>query len=173
MALSLCPTVLKLNLTFLNITEMLLTLHVPCVVFLEWRAVLFLENWLKRFTRMKMRMNLVRWVRYESQIWAGSLSLCIGCYLFIFFPDYFLFPCPFHFLLFIFDILLIIRRRKRRIFSNLYHLYIYTLGMGRFPDSLGASATKVNDAMHRFKKCASDTSWHLYCDASFLTYLHW
>ncbi len=36
----------------------------------------------------------------------------------------------------------------------------YTLGMGRFPDSLGASAKKVKDAMHRFKKCASDTSWH-------------
>ncbi len=30
--------------------------------------------------------------------------------------------------------------------------------MGRFPDSLGASAKKVNDAVHRFKKCASDTS---------------
>ncbi len=44
--------------------------------------------------------------------------------------------------------------------------------MGRFPDSLGASAKKVKDEMHRFKKCASDTSWHLYRDASFLTYLH-
>ncbi len=28
------------------------------------------------------------------------------------------------------------------------------LGMGRFPDSLFASTNKVNDAMHRFKKCA-------------------
>ncbi len=44
--------------------------------------------------------------------------------------------------------------------------------MGRFPDSLGASAKKVNDAVHRFKKCASDTSKHLYRDASFLTFLH-
>ncbi len=45
------------------------------------------------------------------------------------------------------------------------------LGMGRFPDLLGASAKKVNDAMHRFKKSASDTSWHFYRDGSFLTYL--
>ncbi len=51
-------------------------------------------------------------------------------------------------------------------------IYIYILGMGIFPDSLGASAKKVNNAMHRFKKCASHTSWHLYRDASFLTYLH-
>ncbi len=48
----------------------------------------------------------------------------------------------------------------------------YKTGMGRFPDLLGASAKKVSDAMHRFKKCASDTSWHLYRDASFLTYLY-
>ncbi len=34
--------------------------------------------------------------------------------------------------------------------------------MGRFPDSLGAPAKKVNDAMYQFKKCASDSSWHLY-----------
>ncbi len=27
------------------------------------------------------------------------------------------------------------------------------LGMGRLPDSLGASAKKVHDAIHRFKKC--------------------
>ncbi len=47
-----------------------------------------------------------------------------------------------------------------------------TVGMGRFPDSLGASAKKVNDAMHRFKKCALAISWHLYRDALFLTYLH-
>ncbi len=52
------------------------------------------------------------------------------------------------------------------------YIYIYILGMGIFPDSLGASAKKVNDAMHRFKKCASHTSWHLYRDASFLSYLH-
>ncbi len=45
------------------------------------------------------------------------------------------------------------------------------LGMGRFLDLLGASAKKVNDAMHRFKKSASDTSWHFYRDGSFLTYL--
>ncbi len=49
----------------------------------------------------------------------------------------------------------------------------YSVGMGIFPDSLCVSAKKVNDAMHRFKKCASDTSWHLYRDASFLIYLHW
>ncbi len=35
------------------------------------------------------------------------------------------------------------------------------VGMGRFPNSLCASEKKVNDAMHQFKKCASDTSWHL------------
>ncbi len=54
----------------------------------------------------------------------------------------------------------------------MYSIWGYSLGMGRFPDSLSASAKKVNDAMHWFKKCASDTSWHLYRDASFLTYLH-
>ncbi len=50
--------------------------------------------------------------------------------------------------------------------------HIWVLGIGRFPDSLGASAKKVNDVMHCFKKCALDTRWHLYRDASFLTYLH-
>ncbi len=52
-------------------------------------------------------------------------------------------------------------------------MYIYILGMGRFPDALGASAKKVNDVMYRFKKCASDTSWHLYRDAKFLTICIW
>ncbi len=47
-----------------------------------------------------------------------------------------------------------------------------TVRMGRFPDLLGASAYHMNDTMHRFKKCASATSWYLYHDASFQTYLH-
>ncbi len=55
---------------------------------------------------------------------------------------------------------------------NLWTAYACVLGMGRFPDSLGASAKEVNNAMYWFKKCASDTSWHLYRDASFFSYLH-
>ncbi len=45
---------------------------------------------------------------------------------------------------------------------------IWAVGMGRFTDSLGASAKQDNDTMHQFKKCASDTSWHLVsrCSAS-------
>ncbi len=49
-------------------------------------------------------------------------------------------------------------------------MVFYIIGMRRFPDSLGASAKKVNDAMHRFKKCASDTSWHLYRDQCWASY---
>ncbi len=36
---------------------------------------------------------------------------------------------------------------------------ICILGMGRFPDLLSASAKKVKDAMHRFKKCASEVGF--------------
>ncbi len=42
----------------------------------------------------------------------------------------------------------------------------------RFARCIGKKVNDANHAMHRFKKCASDTFWHLYRDASFLKYLH-
>ncbi len=52
------------------------------------------------------------------------------------------------------------------------YIYKYILGWEDSPIRSVHRQKKVNDAMHWFKKCASDTSWHLYRDASFLTYFH-
>ncbi len=45
--------------------------------------------------------------------------------------------------------------------NTLYFTILQFFRDERFPDSLGASAKKVNDAMHRFKKCITQIQFSI------------